>query len=224
MAACTRSARPPPINWHPRKPELVARGRRVLESEAVGRWAGWCARAGPCPLFPHTPDLGSGSTGSPHGKTAWGRSLGTSHSCQSTKYQVLDTKFQLPNSKYQVPNTKNQIPNTMYKTKYQKLSTKYPIQNTKYQTPDTKYQISGTKSMIPSTKRAKKYQMSDIKYQAASPNSKYQAHGKTARGRSVGSSHSCLSPLPHSQPRQLKAGKSHWSYAKLRAINTDRCD
>ena len=40
----------------------------------------------------------------------------------------------------------------------------------------------------------------------------------------MGTSHSCLSPLPHSQQRQLKAGKSHWSYAKLRAINTDRCD
>ena len=99
-------------------------------------------------------------------------------------------------------------------TKNQAPSTQFKIPSNKYQKPNTKYKIPGTKSLIPSTEN-KKYQMSDIKYQAASPNSKYQAHGKTARGRSVGSSHSCLSPLPHSQPRQLKAGKSHWSLRQI---------
>ena len=33
-----------------------------------------------------------------------------------------------------------------------------------------------------------------------------------------------LPVTPHSQTSQLKAGKSHWIYGKLRAINADRCD
>ena len=112
-------------------------------------------RAGPCPLFPPTPDLGSAQL-VPH-----------------TERRPRDDHWELPTSA-KVPNTKYQTPSN----KYQTLSTKYQIRSDKYETPDTNYKVASTKHQIPDT-----------------ASSKYQAHGKTARGRSVGTSHSCLSLL-----------------------------
>ena len=97
---CTRLNRPPPINWHPRKPELVARGRVLESEEVVGRWAGSLLRPGRRTLPAFSPHPG------PWLRLNWfptrkdGLGTITGNFPLLPKYHIPSTKYQTPSSKY----------------------------------------------------------------------------------------------------------------------------
>ena len=80
---------------------------------------------------------------------------------------------------------------------------------------NTNYQIQSTKY---------KYKIPSNKYKEPNKNPKYKVSTRKDGPGTITGNFPLLPVTPHPQTSQLKAGKSHWIYAKLRAISTDQCD